>query len=346
MVGPGHTFRRKGQQIMKRILLLNTGGTFSSRPGTHGLTPQMKSNDIAPFLGELGKSLQLDMEDYCSLDSANIAPADWRDLALRIGSVADQYDGIVIIHGTDTMAFTASMFSFMLRNIPIPIVLTGSQMPIDLPMSDGVENCRCAIQMAANGYPGVYVAFDHKIMLGCRTSKVRTLSYNAFESINYPYVGEVNALGLQLRKQERPGKGDFQLNVSYSDRIAVLKLFPGMNLEIFRFLEERGYEGIFIESFGLGGAPFREGGVVSEIRRASEAGLPILVGSQCRYEGSNLSIYETGQRVLECGGIPVHDMTLEAVVTKLMWCLGQSKKREDICTQFQTNLAQEVTLGE
>lgn len=331
---------------MKRILVINTGGTFSSRPSEHGLTPKIKTDEIGPRLEGFDASLELELEDYCSLDSANITPADWRDLAVRIGGDVDRYDGVVIIHGTDTMAFTASMFSFMMQNVPIPIVLTGSQMPLDRPMTDAVDNCLCAIQMAAAGRPGVYVAFDHRIMLGCRTSKVRTLSFNAFESINYPDVGEVNALGLQLRRLPEAPRGPFQLNTRYCDRIAVLKLFPGMDTSIFSVLQERGCRGIYVESFGLGGAPFREGGVVSEIRRASEAGLPILVGSQCRYEGSNLNIYETGQRVLECGGIPVHDMTLEAVVTKLMWCLGQSERREDVCAWFQRNLVQEITLAQ
>lgn len=233
------------------------------------------------------------------------------------------------------------MLSFMLQNIPIPVVLTGSQMPLGVPMSDAADNLRCALQMAASGRGGVFVAFDRKIMLGCRTSKVRTVSFNAFESINYPNVGEVNAFGLQLRPEETP-PGPFRLHAEYSDRISVLKLFPGMDPDIFRFLQERGYEGIYIEGFGLGGVPFLKSDFTAEIRRASQSGLPILVGSQCRYEGSNLSVYETGQRILDCGGIPVHDMTQEAVVTKLMWCLGQSKRREDIQRLFRENLVQEV----
>lgn len=197
--------------------------------------------------------------------------------------------------------------------------------------------------MAASGYGGVFVAFNRKIMLGCRTSKVRTVSFNAFESINYPNVGEFNAYGLQMNLRREYTSPLFRVQETYSDRIAVLKLFPGMDPDIFRFLQEHGYEGIYIEGFGLGGVPFLKGDFTAEIRRASDAGLPILVGSQCRYEGSNLRVYETGQRILECGGIPVHNMTQEAVVTKLMWCLGQTKKREDILRFFQQNLVQEVS---
>lgn len=328
--------------MMKKILLINTGGTFSSRPGDSGLTPALTSEEIGALLGGFDPALSITAEDYCSLDSSNITPDDWHKLALRIGGDADRWDGAVLIHGTDTMAYTASMLSFMLQNIPIPVVLTGSQMPLGVPMSDAADNLRCALQMAASGRGGVFVAFDRKIMLGCRTSKVRTVSFNAFESINYPDVGEVNAFGLQLRPEEPSPLRPFRLQAAYSDRIAVLKLFPGMDPDIFRFLQERGYEGIYIEGFGLGGVPFLKSDFTAEIRRASQSGLPILVGSQCRYEGSNLSVYETGQRILDCGGIPVHDMTQEAVVTKLMWCLGQSKRREDIQRLFRENLVQEV----
>lgn len=330
---------------MKNILLLNTGGTFSSRPGDHGLSPELTSGDICNLIGEFDPALSIVAEDYCSLDSSNITPDDWQRLALCIGEKVGFCDGVVLIHGTDTLAYTSSMLSYMLQNIPVPVVITGSQMPLGVPMSDAADNLRCALQMAASGYGGVFVAFDRKIMLGCRTSKVRTVSFNAFESINYPHVGEVNAFGLQLHLERVQSERPFQVQAAYSDRIAVLKLFPGMDPDIFRFLQEHGYEGLYIEGFGLGGVPFLKSDFTAEIRRASQSGLPILVGSQCRYEGSNLNVYETGQRILECGGIPVHDMTYEAVVTKLMWCLGQAKDRETVQRLFQRAITREVSFS-
>ena len=183
---------------MKKILIINTGGTFSSQATDDGLAPAIKGSGVLERLGSVSGDIELSAEDYCSLDSANILPEDWISLADRIGGSVGEYDGFVIIHGTDTMAFTSSMLSFMLMGIPVPVVLTGSQMPLDMPMSDALINLQCAVWMAASGVPGVYVAFDRRIMLGCRTSKVRTVSFNAFESINYPYAGEVNAFGLQI----------------------------------------------------------------------------------------------------------------------------------------------------
>ena len=329
---------------MKRILVINTGGTFCSRPGQLGLRPGLSGDELLEQIRGLGEGVELSLEDYCSLDSSNISPSDWSNLARRIGERWSLFDGVVIIHGTDTMAYTASMLSFMLQGIPFPVVLTGSQMPLGIPMSDAEDNLRCALRMAQSGHGGVYVAFDRRIMLGCRTSKVRTLSFNAFESINYPYIGQVNALGLRLTVPAPAPEAPFSLRAEYSDRIAVLTLFPGMSPEIFSYLKEKGYEGVYIEGFGLGGVPFLQGDFTGEIQRASGGGMPILVGSQCRYEGSNLNIYETGQRILDCGGIPVHDMTHEAVVTKLMWGLGQDKSRESILRLFQQNLVNEVSL--
>ena len=327
---------------MAKILLINTGGTLTSRQGELGLEPRISGKEILELVGGFEQEIDIELNDYCFLDSANILPADWQQIAQLVAERLGRMDGAVVVHGTDTMAYTASMLSFMLQGIPIPLVLTGSQMPLGVPMSDAEDNLRCAVHMASSGMPGVFVAFDRRIMLGCRTSKVRTVSFNAFESINSPYIGEINAYGLQLNRDVSIPPKEFQLRPECSDRIAVLKLFPGMDPEIFTYLHERGYEGIYIEGFGLGGVPFLLEDFTAEIRRLSEAGMPILVGSQCRYEGSNLSVYETGQRILACGGIPVRDMTQEAVVTKLMWGLGQKKDREWIRDLFSRNLVGEV----
>ena len=329
---------------MKKILILNTGGTFSSPASGHGLAPSISGDEIISRLGVIDDDIQLEVEDYCSLDSANIMPDDWVSISCKIAGSLSDYNGFIVIHGTDTLAYTSSMLSFMLQNIQVPVVVTGSQMPLNTPMSDALMNLQCAVWMAASGVPGVFVAFDRKIMLGCRTSKVRTISFNAFESINCPYIGEVNAFGLQLYTDRKPKMTRINLQTDYSDKIAVLKVFPGMDLDIFSFLQDHGYEGVYIEGFGLGGLPFLRNDITAEIRKASGRGLPILVGSQCRYEGSNLTVYETGQRILDCGGIPVYDMTQEAVVTKLMWTLGQTKKYDQIRWLFGSDLVGEVTL--
>lgn len=326
-------------------MIINTGGTLSSVSGEHGLSPGLSSGEILDELRMVSKNLTLETEDFCSLDSANIFPDDWAALAIRIGQIYGNYDGIVIIHGTDTLAYTASMLSFMLQNVPLPIVLTGSQLSISHPVADAMENCRCAIHMAAGGCAGVFAAFNRKVMLGCRTSKLRSMSFDAFDSANYPNVAEISALGLHIRKELLPEKkGVFRVQPDYSDKVFLLKLYPGIDPSILSLLQAQGYKGVYIEGFGLGGMPFLKHDFASAVRDAVDGGMTVLAGSQCPYEGSNLSVYETGLLALRGGVLQAYDMTAEAAVTKLMWVLGQTGKPEEIRDYFQTNLVREVTI--
>ncbi len=315
----------------KNILILNTGGTLSSKNSGNGLAPGLGKDEILKDMEWISGDCNIDFEDIYSLDSANMMPEDWKNIAMKIKESFDDYTGIVIIHGTDTMAYTAAMLTWMLRNIPIPVVLTGSQLSIIHPVADAMENCRLAIYMAASGYPGVYVAFNRKIILGSRASKVRTMSFDAFESINYPYIAQVDSHGMKVAEEYIPKiYGKFQVNTKYSDKVFLLKLVPGMDPQILHTLFEMGYEGVVIEAFGLGGIPFREKNLVQTISEVIQKGMTVMVGTQCRYEGSDLTVYETGREAMDCGVIQARDMTAEAAVTKLMWALGQTKDRDKI----------------
>ena len=331
--------------MQKRILIINTGGTLSSVKSSRGLIPGMSSEDMLDELRIVSKNLELETEDFCSLDSANIGPEEWMNLAKMIALRSYDYHGIVVIHGTDTLAYTSAMLSFMLQNIPIPVVVTGSQLSIANPVADALENCRCGIHMAASGYPGIFVAFNRKVMLGCRASKVRTMSFDAFESINYPYVGEISSLGLRVfEKNLVEKKGIFKPQTTYSDKVALLKLYPGISPELLDMYYEKGYRAVYIEGFGLGGMPFLKNDFIGKVGEVIEKGMLVLAGSQCRYEGSNLSVYETGRRALEKGVIQAYDMTTEAAMTKLMWVLGQTGDPREMKEHFSMSIAGEVSI--
>ncbi len=315
----------------KRILILNTGGTLSSANNGNGLAPKLGRETILRDMEWISGDMEIDFEDIYSLDSANIVPEDWKQIAIKIKDSYDAYSGIVIIHGTDTMAYTASMLTWMLHNISIPVVLTGSQLSITHPVADALENCRLAIQMAGSSYPGVYLAFNRKVMLGCKASKVRTMSFDAFESINCPYIVNVDSHGMKVAEAYIPKiSGKFQVYTEYSDKVFLLKLIPGMNPDILQVLYDMGYRGVFIEAFGLGGMPFREKDWNNAAAQMIKKGMVLLVGTQCRYEGSDLSIYETGREALASGVLQAKDMTAEAAVTKLMWAMGQTSERDQI----------------
>ncbi len=326
------------------ILILNTGGTLSAVVQEHGLSPGIPTKQMERELQIVAGGAELTMEDYSSIDSANMFPEDWAKLAAVIAEKRAHHDGIVVIHGTDTLAYTASMLSFMLQNIHIPVVLTGSQLSIADPVADAMENCRCAICMAASGVPGVFVAFDRKVMLGCRASKLRTVSFDAFESINHPNVAHISSMGMRIDRHTLPQKtGIFRLRNQWSGDVAVIRLYPGFRGDVLERLADDGCRAFYIEGFGLGGVPFLQHDLTAVLRRLTDRGIAVLLGTQCRYEGSNLAIYETGRRALDAGVMQAWDMTCEAAVTKLMWVLGQTLDPDEIREYFSLNICGEVT---
>lgn len=330
---------------MKKILLLTTGGTIASEPTGEGLAPALSGQRLAAFLGGMTADYEVAIQNLYELDSSNIQPEEWQGMAQAVARAYDKFDGIVLTHGTDTMAYTAAVLSFMLRNLPVPVVLTGSQLPIWHPLTDGIENLRCAFAMAASGRPGVFVAFNRRIILGTRAVKVRTTGFDAFESVNCPDAAEVNSNGLSLNEAVLPHpRGAFRLEDRLCDSVILLKLIPGLNPEIFDMLLNMRYRGIVIEAFGAGGLNFVRRDLIAKLQKMAEAGIAVVVCSQCLYERSDFTIYQTGQKALESGVLQAFDMTTEAAVTKLMWALGQTDRPEEIKRIFFTCFAGEVAL--
>jgi L-asparaginase len=336
------------QPPKKKILLLTTGGTIASGPTKEGLAPILDGDSLLRLLGPVSERYDITVRDILSLDSSNIQPEEWRLIARSAASAFlsnEGFDGIVITHGTDTMAYTASILSFMLRNPTMPVVITGSQLPIFHPLTDALENLRTAFAMAASGIRGVFVAFNRKIILGTRAVKVRTTGFDAFESVNSPCAALVDGGGLRVNYDIIPPvAGAFSLEDHICGNVFLLKLVPGLDPRIFDALEKMDYRGIVIEAFGMGGLHFIRRDLISKLQMTAEQGITVVVCSQCLYERSDFSIYQTGQKALEQGVLQGFDMTTEAAVTKLMWALGKAEDQKEVRKLFSRSFFGEVVI--
>ena len=302
----------------KRILLLTTGGTIASVPGGEGLEPR-RSEVMERELEQLRTYYDISVKDVICLDSSNIRPEEWQLIARHIFEDRAGYDGIVVSHGTDTMAYTASAVTFMLPNIDVPVVFTGSQLPLTDMLSDGPDNLRTAFAMAASGAPGVFLAFDR-------------------------YAALVSNRGLVVDTDVLPRRtGESKLLSDISKEVFLLKLTPGLNPAIFDMLAAMGYKGIVIEAFGLGGVNVLHRGLRG-IHRCVEDGVSVVVTTQCLYDSADLQVYQVGSKLLELGVIQGRDMTSEAAMTKLMWAIGQGMNPAQVSELFGQNLAGEVTI--
>ena len=332
---------------MKSVLLITTGGTIASSGSKDGLRPQMHPSELLKSVDGLNEYYRIDAQELLNLDSSNIQADEWLSIARAIYDALPHYDGVVVTHGTDTMAYTASMVSFILQYLRKPVVFTGSQMPIDNLLTDARNNLYTAFAAVDCGIPGVSVAFNRKVIAGCRAVKVRTMGFEAFESVNAGYLGEVFSDGMHPYV-EIPNALEAAQPVRLCDRICrdvfLLKLIPGINPEVLSALKQLRYRGIVIEAFGVGGMQFVRTNMLEQLKALTDEGVSVVVCSQCLYETSDLGIYEVGTKLLSCGVISARDMTTEAVVTKLMWALGQTDDPDEVRRIFNTNYCGETKL--
>lgn len=321
---------------MKKILMIATGGTIASKETGAGLTPQITSDEILQQVPGLSEICRVDAVQLMNLDSTNINSCHWLAMAECVRQNYDAYDGFVLTHGTDTMAYTAAALSYLIQNNAKPVVITGSQKSIFYLDTDARENLRDAFLYAADdGACGVHVVFDHKVILGTRARKMRTKSYNAFSSIDYPETAIIRNQKLVYYLQER-AEGTVQFYDTLDPGVFVLKLIPGMDADIFSYLKAH-YKALVIESFGVGGLPcYGDESFFNAVRDWIASGRVIVMTTQVPHEGSDMEVYQVGHRAKrELGVIEAYGMTSEAVVTKLMWILGRTQDGDEIRRLFE-----------
>jgi L-asparaginase len=328
-----------------RIRVISTGGTILSRPGAKGLAPADIAHETVKVLSSGFPEHEFSTKTLMSLDSANMQPEQWGGIADSVFTALDEYDGIIVFHGTDTMAYTSSALGFMLRGIRKPVTLTGSQIPAENPSSDAPSNFATAVSAILNEITGVTVSFGNKIISGVRATKLNSSGTDAFGSVNVPPIAEMTDLGMKILGGIPPVSDIPRTpEKNICPDVFLLKLTPGMKPEIFETLLGMGYRGIVIEAFGTGGVPCAGRSLAEGVSLAVRNGTPVVVCSQCPKGGVNLSVYDTGGRMLEAGAFSAGDMSTEATVTKLMWALGKTSDPSEIEKIFRTNLAGEITL--
>lgn len=330
---------------MKKILLIATGGTIASKYTESGLSPQISSEELLSYIPAAKGFCHVDTIQPFNLDSTNVCSSQWLILAALIEKKYEYYDGFVICHGTDTMAYTAAALSYLIQNNRKPIVITGSQKPIDLEITDARANLLDSLRFASHERAhGVCIVFGGQVIAGTRAKKERSKSYNAFSSINYPPIAILQDTRIVFYIDDKDqATAPLAFYHSLNDRVFLLKLIPGCSGKILESLEPS-CDAVIIESFGVGGLPdYGDNNFYRAVKRFVSSGKIIVMATQVTHEGSDMSIYQVGKLMKNEFQLPEsYDMTLEATVAKTMWALAQSTNTEEFKSFFYKTINHDI----
>ncbi len=339
-----------------KILIIYTGGTI-------GMIENAEKHTLQPFdfshlIDNVPKVKMLDydidnIQFHPPIDSSNMSPKHWSDIAHAIEDNYDNYDGFVVLHGTDTMAYTASALSFMLDNLAKPVIITGSQLPIGEVRTDGEENLITALQVAAaTGKDGeaivqeVAILFENYLWRGNRSTKMSADNFNAFKSNNYPELAKIG-LGITFHNEalyRMSSRRPLKVRYTMDPNVMVLTLHPGMTESTLQYLlDTPGIKGIVLRTYGAGNCP-SEAWFLNLIHQATQRGLVIVNVTQCVNGGVNDTLYETGSQLNLSGVISGHDITCEAALTKLMYLFGLGLTPEEVKKYMNCAICGEVSL--
>lgn len=337
---------------MTKILIIYTGGTIGmvNDIDTGALVP-FNFNQIQQNVPELAR-LNYDLEVHSFdpiLDSSNMHPEIWAEMAQLIYTKYDEFDGFVILHGSDTMAFTAAALSFMLQNLSKPVVLTGSQLPIGEIRTDAKENLITALEIAAtkqNGLakiPEVCIYFDSQLFRGNRAIKYNSEKFEAFRSPNYPILAEAGVHLTFFNNYILPQpRKPLQVLLNFNSNIGVLKMYPGISAQAVKAITHSPVDAIVLETFGSGNTTTADW-FINCLQEAVDSGKIIVDISQCQRGSVELGKYETSKKLQQMGVISGYDMTFEATITKLMYLMGQGLTKSEVIDLMEQSLRGELT---
>ena len=334
----------RGDNLSDKVLILHTGGTLGMKPREpdQALATDEIGATVLEHVPELERIAEIETRVLFNLDSSDLTPKHWMELAAAVYDGRDSYNGIVITHGTDAMAYTASALSYVLRDLPFPVILTGSQRPLADVKTDGRANLVGAVDLALRPIPEVSIYFDGKLLRGNRAIKYSTFAFGAFRSPNFPALAEV---GAEVRLLEPPlePKGPFCIEGEFDERVAVIWLHPGDDGSVLSRLAASDTAAVLVMAFGYGNISVSNTGVADAIRKLTKAGKVVALGSQSPNANADLTRYAGGRLALECGAVPVGDMTIEAAVVKLMYLAGTLGNPDEIRQELLRPIAGEVT---
>lgn len=327
---------------MKKILMITTGGTIASIQTKDGLKPGLDGKQLLEFIPQLNNMCHIDVKSVFNIDSTNVYYKHWLILAEVLKEEYENYDGFVICHGTDTLSYTASALSYLIQNSKKPIVLTGAQRPINLDISDAKTNLLDSFTYACeDNSKGVVLIFSGNVILGTRARKIRTKSFDAFKSIDFPRVAIVKD-GVVIPYITNLNENTKFYN-NLDTNVGLLKLIPGIDYKVLEFMLEL-YDALVIESFGVGGLPTYEDKSFNElIDKYTKLGKIVVMTTQVPNEGSDIAIYQVGHILKQNPNVlEAYDMTTEAVVTKLMWVLSLTKNINEIKELFYKTISNDI----
>lgn len=337
---------------MPKLLLLLTGGTLlmneavpnGERRGAVTLDEERTNRDLIAEVPSLGRVADLETKLLFQMDSANMQPSDWLRLAREVHAQLPSYDGIVVVHGTDTMAYTASALAFLLPGLDRPVILTGSQAPLLDVRTDARANLVDACHLATMPIPEVAIAFSSQLLRGCRAKKLDAWGMSAFGSPCCPPLAELG-IGVDIAPHVLPKRPLRPFDARIEPRVFMLRTFPGLDPSVLFAILAQDVRGLVIEAFGAGNVPRLENSLVPAIEAATKKGVPVVIVSQSPRGAVDLARYQGGVAAAKAGAISAGDMTSEAALTKLMITLGRLAGSADVVEDVRKAFA-EASLGE